>query len=67
MVPGAPSGRDPLTQQCNVTSQMTRILSHTAVNISELVCLILLQQKATTLCELIFIVRGDKNYSEFHE
>jgi len=67
VVPGAPSGRDPLTQQCNVTSQKTRTLSYTAVNISELACLTLLQQKATTMCELIFIVRGGKNYSEFHE
>jgi len=65
MVPGAPSGWDPLTQQCNITSQKTRILSYTAVNISELACLTLLQQKVTTMCKLIFIVRGLKNYSEF--
>jgi len=67
MVHGAPSGRDPLTQQCNITSQKKRILSYTAVNISEISCLTLLQQKATTMCELIFIVKGGKNYSEFHD
>jgi hypothetical protein len=44
-----------------------RILSYTAVKISELACLTLLQQRATTMCELILIVRGGKNYSEFHE
>jgi hypothetical protein len=35
--------------------------------LSELAFLTLLQQRATTMCELNFIFRGDKNYSEFNE